>query len=131
MVRLIISGCSGRMGHAVEDICSAQPDLEIAAGFDILGGGERNFPVFSSPADFTGEADAVVDFSNPAALEALLNFGTARKIPLVLCTTGYSEQQLADIDAAAGQIPIFRSGNMSLGINVVMNLGRRASAVLG
>ena len=131
MVRLIISGCNGRMGRVVETICAADPELEIAAGFDLLGTGEREFPVFSSPAQFQGQADAVIDFSNPAALDALLEFGVSRHIPLVLCTTGYSPEQIAQIDEAAREIPIFRSANMSLGVNVLLDLVRRACAVLG
>ncbi len=131
MIRLILSGCNGRMGRAMEDICAAEPEIEIAAGFDLLGSGERDFPVFSSLSAFHGEAHVLVDFSSPAALEALLEFGRIRRIPLVLCTTGYSPEQLAAIDEAARQIPVFRSGNMSLGVNLLLELVRRAAAVLG
>lgn len=131
MAKLILSGCNGRMGRAVAAICAAEPDMEIVAGVDVLGTGERDFPVFSSPAEFHGAADVVIDFSSPAALSALLDFGRARNIPLVLCTTGYSDGQLAAIDAAAEHLPIFRSANMSLGVNVLLDLVRRACAVLG
>ena len=131
MVRLIISGCNGRMGRVVESICAADPDLEIVAGFDLLGSGDREFPVYSSPAEFSGTADVVIDFSSPAALSALLDFGKSHGIPLVLCTTGYSPEQLAAIDGAAKSLPIFRSANMSLGVNVLLDLVRRACAVLG
>lgn len=130
MVRLIISGCNGRMGRVVETICSADPEFEIAAGIDLLGAGDRDFPVCSSPAEFQGEADVVVDFSSPAALEGLLEFGMERHIPLVLATTGYSEEQLAAIDRAAAVIPIFRSANMSLGVNVLLGLVRSAARAL-
>lgn len=131
MLRLILSGCNGRMGRAVESLCAAQPELEIVAGFDLLGAGDRDFPVFSSPADFKGQADAVIDFSSPAALSALLDFCTDRRLPVVLATTGYSQEQLAAIDQAAQVIPIFRSANMSLGVNVLMALVRQAAAALG
>lgn len=131
MVRLIISGCNGRMGRAVEAICSAEPEFEIVAGIDLLGAGDREFPVYSSPAEFQGYADALVDFSSPAALDALLDFGMARNIPLVLATTGYSEEQFAAIDRAAAVIPIFRSANMSLGVNVLLELVRAAARALG
>ena len=115
MVRLIISGCNGRMGRAVEAICTAEPDVEIVAGFDLLGAGEREFPVFASPADFRGEADVVVDFSSPAALNALLHFARSRRIPLVLCTTGYLPEQLSAIDAPHGRNPIYVTPKMTLG----------------
>lgn len=131
MLCLILSGCNGRMGRAVEHLCAAQPDLEIAAGFDLLGTGDRDFPVFSSPAEFQGQADAIIDFSSPAALPALLDFCTARRVPVVLATTGYSQEQLAAIDRAAERIPVFRSANMSVGVNVLLALVRQATAALG
>ena len=131
MVRkIIISGCNGRMGRVVESICEADPDVSVLAGFDVSLE-SRAFPVFVSPANFTGEADAVIDFSSPAALDGLLAFALERKVPLVLATTGYSDEQLAQIDEASKRIPIFRSANMSLGINVLLELVKKAAAVLG
>ena len=131
MLKIIISGCNGHMGRVVGELCEADPGLEIAAGFDVLGSADREFPVFTSPAQFTGEADAVIDFSSPAALDGLLEFAKARKIPLVLATTGYSPEQTAQVGAAALEVPIFRSANMSLGINVLMELVKKAASVLG
>ena len=131
MVRkIIISGCNGRMGRVVESICEADPDVSVVAGFDVSLE-SRAFPVFVSPANFTGEADAVIDFSSPAALDGLLAFALERKVPLVLATTGYSDEQLAQIDEASKHIPIFHSANMSLGINVLLELVKKAAAVLG
>lgn len=130
-MKVLLSGCNGRMGRAVAEICAGTPGVEVAAGFDLLGAGDRDFPVFSSPAGYGGPGDVVVDFSSPAALETLLDFGRARRIPLVLATTGYSAGQLEHIETAAAQIPIFRSGNMSLGVNVLLELVRRAAAALG
>ncbi len=131
MLKILISGCNGHMGQVVAQICRESGDVEVAAGFDLLGQEREDFPVYSSPAAFRGEADALIDFSAPAALPALLELGKARRIPLVLATTGYSPEQLAAIDAAAREIPIFRSGNMSLGINVLMGLVNKAAATLG
>jgi len=131
MQKIIISGCNGHMGRVVGALCEADPDQEIAAGFDVLGAADRDFPVFSSPAQFTGEADAVIDFSSPAALDGLLEFSKTRKIPLVLATTGYTPEQVAQIGAAALEVPIFRSANMSLGVNVLVELVKKAASVLG
>lgn len=131
MLKIIISGCNGHMGRGVAELCEADSDLEIIAGFDVLGPADCSFPVFSSPTQFTGEADAVIDFSSPAALDGLLEFARARKIPLVLATTGYSPEQVGQVGAAALEIPIFRSANMSLGINVLLELVKKASSVLG
>lgn len=131
MLKILISGCNGHMGRVVEQICKEAGDVEIVAGFDLLGQKNDGFPIYSSPDQFTGTADALIDFSSPAALPSLLEFGVTRKVPLVLATTGYDEEQLAAIDRAARTVPIFRSGNFSLGINVLMNLVQKAAAALG
>jgi len=131
MHKIIISGCNGHMGRVVESLCAADPDIEVVAGFDILGNADHTFPVFTSPALFQGEADAVIDFSSPAALDGLLDFAKARKIPLVLATTGFTPEQVAQIGAAALEVPLFRSANMSLGINVLLELVKKAANVLG
>jgi 4-hydroxy-tetrahydrodipicolinate reductase len=130
MMKVIISGCNGFMGHVVEDICAKDAEISVVAGFDV-NLAERPYPVFAAPANFTGEADVVIDFSSPKALDGLLSFCTERKIPAVLATTGYSDEQVAQIVAASKTVPVFRSGNMSLGINVVMDLVKRAAGVLG
>ena len=131
MQKIIISGCCGHMGRVVADICANDPDVEAAAGIDLLAQPMEGFPVFSTPAACDVAADALIDFSHPAALSGLLDFCVRRGLPAVLATTGYSEEQLAQIDEAAKAIPVFRSANMSLGINVLMDLVRRAAALLG
>ena len=131
MQKIIISGCNGHMGRVVESLCQADPQVEIAAGFDVMGTADHDYPVYSSPAQFTGRADAVIDFSSPAALDGLLVFAKATKTPLVLATTGYTPEQLAQIGAAALEVPIFRSANMSLGINVLLELVKKAASILG
>ncbi len=131
MRKIIISGCCGHMGRVVADICANDPEIETAAGIDLLAQPMEGFPVFPTPAACTVEADAVIDFSHPAALGPLLELCAARRLPVVLATTGYSEEQLEQVRQAAQSIPIFRSANMSLGINVLMDLVRRAAALLG
>lgn len=128
--KIIISGCGGKMGQVVESICAADPDITVVAGFDVAPV-QKDYPVYVSPANFTGEADAIIDFSNPAALDGLLTFCTERKIPLVLATTGFSDAQLEQIEKASESVAIFRSANMSLGINVLLELVKKAAAVLG
>ena len=131
MQKIIISGCNGHMGRVVADICAADPQVEVVAGLDILGQPNPNFPVFSSPAACNVEADAVIDFSHPSALTPLLEMCQTRKLPVVLATTGYDPGQLEAIDHAAQHIPVFRSANMSLGINVLLDLVKKAASVLG
>lgn len=131
MIKMILSGCNGRMGRAVTALCQNDPQVELVAGFDVLGQSSGDFPVFSNPTQCEIAADVLIDFSNPAALEGLLDFARRARTPLVLCTTGYSREQLALIDNAAKEIPIFRSANMSLGVNVLLDLVKKAAAVLG
>lgn len=130
MIKVIISGCNGHMGRVVEEICAADPEIDVVAGFDILGGSDHDFPVHTSPNQFQGEADVIIDFSHPAALTPLLAFCVNRKVAAVLATTGYTPEQLSEIDEAAKTVPIFRSANMSLGINVVVELIKKAAAIL-
>lgn len=118
------------MGQVVEHLCNEDAGLSVAAGFDINVTG-RPYPVYAVPSNFTGRADCVIDFSSPKALDGLLAYCLERKVPLVLGTTGHSDDQLAQVSAAAREIPIFRSANMSLGVNVLLELVRQAAAVLG
>ena len=131
MQKIIISGCNGHMGRVVADICATDPQVEVVAGIDILGQPNPSFPVFSSPATCDVEADAVIDFSHPSALAPLLEMCQARNLPVVLATTGYDQQQLEAISEAATHIPVFRSANMSLGVNVLLDLVKKAASVLG
>ncbi len=132
MTKLILSGCLGRMGRVISGLCEGRDDMTIVAGIDPVGSAAATpYPVFSTPEECRLEADAAVDFSSPAALGALLTYATEKKLPLVLASTGYSSQQLADIDQAAKVIPIFRSANLSLGVNLLLELTKRAAQVLG
>ncbi len=129
-LKIIISGCNGKMGQVVESICRTDSEVSVVAGFDLTPA-QRPYPVFSTPSNFTGEADVVIDFSNPAALDGLLSFCTQKHIPLVLATTGFSPAQLDAIKEASKLVPIFRSANMSLGINVLLELVKKTAAILG
>ena len=130
-MNLILCGCSGRMGKAVAELCSQNTELKIVAGVDAVPLSGASFPVYSSILSCDMEADCVVDFSHPSTLSSLLSFCTAHEIPAVLCTTGYSESQISEIQNASSRIPIFRSANMSLGINVMQALVRQAVRLLG
>ena len=131
MKRIIISGCNGRMGNQISEGIKARSDCITVAGVDVNGSAKKEYPVFSRPSEINCEADVLIDFSNPSLLSPLLEFGLARKMPLVICTTGYSEEQTALIRKASERIPVFYSGNMSLGVNLVIELAKKAAAVLG
>jgi len=130
MLKVLISGCNGHMGRCVAQLCAETEDLEAVGGIDLLGAENGMFPVWTSPEARLPEADVLIDFSHPAALPGLLHFGTERGIPLVLATTGYTEVQEQAVRDAARDIPIFRSANMSLGVNVLSALVTRAAAAL-
>lgn len=132
MTKLILSGCLGRMGRVITALCEDDPQLAIVAGIDPVGSAAAlPYRVFSTPEECDVEADVLVDFSAPAALGALLPFLRSRGLPAVLASTGYDESQLSQIDQAAQTLPIFRSANLSLGVNLLMELTRRAAQVLG
>jgi len=135
MIKIINSGCNGHMGRVVTAMSAADPDVEIVAGVDINTQKTTDYPIFASAAELSActdtKADVVIDFSLPTALEGLLKYGLSSKTALVLCTTGYSAEQIADIEKTSAHIPIFRSGNMSVGINLLADLIKRACSVLG
>jgi len=131
MIKIILSGCNGYMGRVVTAMVDNDDTTAITAGIDIDTSKLSDYPVYANPKKIKEQADVIIDFSMPAALEGLLNFSKDRKIPLILCATGYSKEQITDIENASKQIPIFRSGNMSLGINLLADLIKRACAVLG
>ena len=131
MLKIALSGCNGRMGQAITRLCKNYDNVEIVAGFDLYTEKLSTYPVYAHPFEYTGEADVIVDFSNPVALPDLLKYAEEKKLPVVLATTGYSESDIAAIKAASEKVAIFKSANMSLGINVVAKLLKAAAAILG
>ena len=127
-MRILLCGCQGRMGHAVE--AAAKGDAVIAAGVDAVSG-ERAFPVYAKPADCREAVDVIIDFSHPNALADELAYAVENSLPAVICTTGLSAEQIATLQDAAKHIPVFFSGNMSLGIGLLCALTKKAAAVLG
>ncbi len=131
MPKILLSGCCGRMGAAVSQICAERKDAYIVAGVDLNPVKRFEYPVYADLAEYGGNPDVVLDFSNPASLPALLSYCQKKERPLVIATTGHTPEQWEDIQKAAQTIPIFRSANMSLGVHLLMDLVRRACAVLG
>jgi 4-hydroxy-tetrahydrodipicolinate reductase len=125
-----MSGCNGAMGRTITDIVAKDNEAEIVAGIDIADDGTKDYPVFSSVAACDVEADALIDFSTPKILDDLLQYCEEKKVPAVLCTTGYDEEQLQKIEEAASRVAILKSANMSLGINTLLRLVKEAAKVL-
>lgn len=132
MTNIILCGCSGRMGEAVSRLVAERADSQIVAGIDINAAAQASgFPVYQSIWEFSGKADVIVDFSHHSALPALLDYALKNSTPLVVCTTGHTEEELALMRSASQKVAVFFSGNMSIGINLIMELCRQAARTLG
>lgn len=128
-MNIILCGACGRMGKNVTEL-AAERGIAIVAGVDVRPA-PAPYPVYESLSKVTEQADAVVDFSAPAALEEVLAFCKARALPVVLAATGYSEDDLARIRRASGKIAVFKTGNLSVGINLLQYLVKKAAEILG
>lgn len=132
MTRLLVNGCNGRMGQALAQAAAQQAEFKVVAGVDRFSEAVKHpFPVYGDISAVTEAADVIVDFSRPEALPDLLSHAIPRGMAIVLCTTGFSAEDLRLIDRASSHIAIFRSANMSLGVNLAVDLCRRAAAFLG
>ena len=131
MTRIILSGCNGKMGQAIVKAVADREDAVISAGVDIFTDCGYDFPVFNDFKKIDTEADVIIDFSNPVVLDGLLSHARGNKLPAVICTTGYSTAQVQQIKEAAKEIAVFHSGNMSLGINLIIELSKKAASVFG
>ena len=130
MIKVILSGSGGRMGAFVADGIEKENEMQVVAGVDKFNNGQK-FPVFKDFSEITNDADIIIDFSNPALLDSLLDFAISKKIPVVLATTGYSDEEISKIKEASKLIPIFFTFNMSLGVNLICSLAKKAASVLG
>ena len=128
MTRIIMNGCCGRMGRVISDLVKNDKDAEIVAGVDIVSA-DMGYPVFTDINLCDVEADVIIDFSNPAGLENLLQFAEKKSIPVVLCSTGFSAEQLDYIRETSKTVAILKSANMSLGINAIIKLLKEASNI--
>ncbi len=131
MTRIIVSGCNGTMGREITARVRVRDDCSIAAGIDLHTDANGLFPIYTSPDQIQENADVLIDFSHPSLLTSLLSFAMDKKMPVVLCTTGYTEEQVAELKQASQKIPVFYSRNMSIGINLLIELAKKAALVLG
>lgn len=131
MVKIAIVGCNGKMGYFVSQAVEENPETEVLFGVDAFGDNKYSFDVYKSFEKAEKTPDVIIDFSNPAVLDGMLDFALNNKVPCVICTTGYSTEQIKKINEAAKTIPVFFSGNMSLGINLLIELSKQAAKVLG
>lgn len=130
MVKIIMHGCNGHMGQVISGIVEKDPDAEIVAGIDIADQGKNSYPVFTDIDACQVEADVIIDFSSAKATDKLLEYSAARQIPVVLCSTGLSQEQLAKVEETSRKVAVLKSANMSLGINTLLKLVQDAARVL-
>ena len=131
MLKIAISGICGKMGRNVLASISERTDCEVLCGLDIGEASGCPVPVYKTPADMPEKPDVIIDYSHPNALSALLGYAKETGTPVVLATTGYSEEQLAEIRKASEQVALFSSFNMSIGIQLLLALSKKAAQVLG
>lgn len=113
MTRVIMHGCNGHMGQVITKLAEEDTDVEIVAGVDPFDDGHNSYPVFSSIEKCDVDADVVIDFSSAKAEDALIDYCTASKLPVIVCTTGLSEAQLTKIREASEKVAVLKSANMS------------------
>lgn len=132
MIKLILSGCLGKMGHVVTELVDLDDDIKIIAGVDkaFSGNSPYDYPIYNDISKIKEKADAVLDFSRPEALPQLLRYGQLARTPLVLSSTGYNENDISSIEYASESVPIFRSSNYAIGVNLLKEFCKQASANL-
>lgn len=131
MTNIAICGANGKMGKTIYSCIQNRDDCTVIAGIDIYTEQYADFPIVDTPAKLPVKPDVIIDFSNPASLDVLLDYCLSAGVPLVVASTGYNDEQIAKIKTAAQQIPVFFTFNMSLGINLLVQLAKKAAAVLG
>lgn len=131
MTRIIISGANGKMGKVIQSVVSTRDDCEIVAGIDLNTEENGSFPIYSTIFQVNEDADVIIDFTNPVLLDDLLSYSKKTGIALVLATTGYDDDQKKKIEEASKTSPIFFTYNMSMGINLLSSLAKKAVEILG
>ncbi len=130
MIKMIMHGCNGRMGRTIEELVRDDDAIEIVAGIDAFGDSPHEFPVFRSLDECDVKGDVIVDFSNASAVDGLINYCAVHRIPVVLCSTGLSEQQLEKVKEASSKVAVLKSANMSVGVNVLLKVLKDISPIL-
>lgn len=127
MTKIIMLGCNGRMGQMITDIVSQDNEVEIVAGIDLVNNRENDYPVFTDIKDCDIAADAIIDFSSSNGFEERMDYAVEKQIPIIVCSTGLSDEQMAYLVEASKKVAVLKSANMSLGINLLMKLVKEAA----
>ncbi|MBM6969290.1 4-hydroxy-tetrahydrodipicolinate reductase [Pseudoramibacter alactolyticus] len=130
MMKVILSGAAGHMGRVVADCAAAADDVAVVAGLDQRADAAGAFPIYADFDACTEDADVIIDFSHFSAFPRVIAFAEKRRLPLVIATTGLTAEDEACIAEKAELFPIFKTANMSLGVNVIANVLRNISGIL-
>ena len=127
MTNIAICGANGKMGKTIYNCIKERDNCKVVAGIDLYTEQYADFPIVSKPSELPVKPDVIIDFSNPASLDGLLEYGLTTGTPIVVASTGYSDEQIQKIKSASQQIPVFFTFNMSLGINLLVELAKKAA----
>ncbi|MCQ2482870.1 MAG: 4-hydroxy-tetrahydrodipicolinate reductase [Clostridia bacterium] len=131
MVNILMHGCNGRMGKSISQMCKGSDKYRIVAGVDMFSADNGfGYPIFESLAEVDVDFDVIIDFSNANIVPTVAQYAMQNKKPLICCTTGLSDDTCAMLLEASKIVPVFKSANMSLGMNVLFELVRSATKVL-
>ena len=130
MINIALFGCNGKMGQVISNLMANDSEAKISFGFDINTERKNSYPVYDNIKNIKKKADVIIDFSHPALLDSLIEYCEKENTGAVIATTGLSKEQVEKIDELSKKVAIFRSANMSLGINLLINLVKKAAAIL-
>ncbi len=122
MINVLINGCNGKMGQELAKQIENKEGFSILCGYDKIDTGDNKFPVYTKIEAIKETPDIIIDFSVPEATFKILEYALDKKVPVVIATTGFSDEELSKINEFSKQIPIFRSANMSYEINLMAKI---------
>ena len=130
MIKVLINGCNGKMGQVVAKQIELNSGFNVIAGVDITSNAENNFPVYTSPNDIKEKPDVIIDFSIPVSALNIVKYAAENNVPIVVATTGITDEELKTIKSYSKTIPIFKSANMSYDINIMADIAAKLAKLL-
>ena len=131
MINILLSGANGRMGRAISQLVAETDGAQILCGVDLNTESAAEFPVYSDFQSIPSLPDVIIDFSNPANFENVMDYAEQHALPIIMATTGLNKEQKERLTTSSQSIPVFFSANMSLGVNLICELAKKATAFLG
>ena len=129
-MNVLINGADGKMGNELLNVINNQEGFEVVCGVDREANDKKKFPIYSNIEDIKEKVDVIIDFSVPVATFKILKYAVTNKVPIVIATTGFTKEEIEQIEEFSKEIPIFRSSNMSLDINLMAKIVQEVAKVL-